>query len=388
MGQRPLRQLVQREDVRLCELLKHEELRPGQADRRLGGAARNAELADDVTNGLEDGAGGGVFGRRVGKGHRGDIWDPNYRVGKGMRATRMPEHRAGVRRRNFTTPGKSIGRATARRVHNARTMGRFVKVRGLSSRPLATLAAALAAAAGTVACSSATTSEPLAAPWTSTSNRIEVASFTYPQGSLRFDGTRSQLTASQLARVEALKLVPPGSSCPVDYNIATVIVHDESGAFVAYKTVGGDYDCARGAPLLSSATARAFFDSLQCIRAGLPNSGATAFADAPTMKIDDGCLSGVVGLVKGESSWIKVHLTDATKAVRITATECTTGHIGLTFFDPAGNTVVAEGQDIRGDATACAAIEHTFAVATDYYVRVTHTDDNVGAQIFLRASTL
>ncbi|WP_394848842.1 hypothetical protein LZC95_15480 [Pendulispora brunnea] len=128
--------------------------------------------------------------------------------------------------------------------------------------------------------------------WKATSERIEIRSFGFWQGSSGYDQTRAKLSPAQLTALEGLRVIPHPTGESVDATSYRVRVTDQDGSVVEYRAALDnkvDSDEGPGAlPAIDIETLAPFLNTFQCMSATETRGDAV-----PTIHDDSGCLHGI-----------------------------------------------------------------------------------------------
>jgi len=209
------------------------------------------------------------------------------------------------------------------------------------------LAALLAAA-----CSDST-SEPADKPWTSSSQRISIQSFGPFRGLSGYERQRAELTAEQLALLDALEVFEPLDSCGTDQLGYSITIVDAAGGSHAYHATQWDQACDVTDPFLSMASLKPFLATFSCVESRFAG-------EQPAIRPGDGCRHGLY--MDGQGTGVRAELQIAAAGEVTLATEASTAFAPqLKLLDVDGTTVLRSGG---------ASLTYAFAAAGTYFVEV------------------
>ncbi len=215
---------------------------------------------------------------------------------------------------------------------------------------------ALATVALTALLAAACSEAPPETPWTSTSQRITIQSFGVWQGLSGYERYRADLTAEQLALLDALEPREPNASCGMDQTGYDITIVDGTGATHAYHATQSDQDCDEVAASISMASLKPFLDTFSCIE--------SRFAGVqPAIQPGDGCRHGFFMDGKGTSERAELQVAAAGE-LTLAAEAAAEFAPQLKLLDVDGTTVLRSGAD---------SLTYHFPAAGTYFVEVSST---------------
>jgi hypothetical protein len=199
-----------------------------------------------------------------------------------------------------------------------------------------------------VACSDA--DQPI---WTQQSQTVEIGWFEFFEGGYRFERDRSQLTALQVGKLQAIRTIDASSNCPEDEAGASVTITDTNGSVHEYGADELGARCTDNRTYVAYGQVEALLETADCLSA--KNYQGDALDDAPHIAVGDGCSHGLFnGSETTPDWWFLVDVTTPGQH-RFATHACGDRQLRLSLFDAAGVTQLAAAEpDGGGDCTVLA----------------------------------
>jgi hypothetical protein len=219
--------------------------------------------------------------------------------------------------------------------------------------------------------------------WRGTSQSISIRSFGAFVGSSGYERDRGQLTAEQVALLDAFEVIEPKDECWMDVPEYRITIVDAAGVSRVYRAKETDDSCQGNQgtePTLSMASLRPFLDTFACIASGDMRAGAPQGAPL-VMHPGDGCLHGV--FMDGRHTSVRLDLAVAGPGELTIETVASAYYASqVTLLDSDGATVLGVGAEPAA-RPGSSALTYSFAAAGTYFVEVTSTNAQTG-DILLR----
>jgi hypothetical protein len=217
-----------------------------------------------------------------------------------------------------------------------------------------------------------------AAPWKSTSTRLEMSSFGYWVGSSGYAADRAHLSAAQISALNGLRVIPTPSSGAEDIVSWQLTIFDQSGASQTYRAavddvISGDESSMPTVPTIGYASLQPFLDTVHCDAAKDPANPSDAgvdagppWASAPTLPSDTNCVNGFFIGSPCQDTWRQVVVPQPA-----TYTFALQGCWGLTAIEVLADDGTTElATSPMGASGACASVTYSFAQAGTYLLDV------------------
>jgi hypothetical protein len=223
--------------------------------------------------------------------------------------------------------------------------------------------------------------------WKPTSERLELSSFGFFEGSQGYDITRAQLSSEQLEMLEGLREIPtPEGPLGADFVSYTVRVTDRSGEVVEYRAAqqnvrDSDEGPAEGKHTLDYETLAPFLTTFDCASAKEygPYAGDASsddhWAGAATLSSDPGCIHGVFVSYETSHSYRRWQV-DEPGTYRLAVVRCFQ-QMRLRLFDPKGEKELASSEAMT--SPECPTLVHHFDAPGLYLIDLEKSPDPAAA---------
>ena len=215
-----------------------------------------------------------------------------------------------------------------------------------------------------------------AAPWKSTSVRIELSSFGFFDGSMGYVKDRAVLTAVQLQALEGLRtrqvVAGPGV---YDVEAFTITIVDADGTRATCRATRQNFnvrEISAGSLAVDMVTLDPFLATLTCMKAGAtrgcsvePGAAAPGTCTA-TVSTDPGCSNGVFVGSGCADVWLKLVIASA-GTYEVAAGNCVES-IATKVLGIDGVTVLASSTP--GPPPTCPSLTHAFDAPGTYWLVV------------------
>ena len=236
-------------------------------------------------------------------------------------------------------------------------------------------------ASGAAGTAGASGIEPGVLVWSETSEGIEVRAEGW--GNTRFSATRSELSESQLARLEdMITRTATAGSCDPDQTEYFITIHDEDGTSVEYTSHHLNTRCGNPVVIAHSSFPE-FWGLAGCLTAWDTNPDNSTLETAPTINSNDGCSHGVGTGGQVRETYFVLQVEDADAVYTIQTVECGNTETQLRVYDSSGETLLDEGEPSEADAN-CSVVEHTFAESGLYVLEIEQSPNWPGSLLEVR----
>jgi hypothetical protein len=216
-------------------------------------------------------------------------------------------------------------------------------------------------------------------PWKPSSARLEMSSFGYWVGSSGYVADRASLSATQLAALSGLRIIPTPTSVGADGVSTLLTIFDQDGTSQSYRAAVDDIldldegSGAQALPTIAYESLQPFLATVHCDAAKDPADPSDAgpdagppWASAPALPSDTNCLNGFFVGSACQDTWRKVVVPQP--AAYTFALRGCFSLMTIEVLDADGTTELATSP--TGVPGACASVTYRFTQAGTYFVDI------------------
>lgn len=222
--------------------------------------------------------------------------------------------------------------------------------------------------------------------WGSQSESIEVEWFSFWQGGARFERSREELKANELAIIEAMRVVADNGECYEDSGEATVTVTSDAGTVKEYFASEYGGGCQRDETVIAYEPVQALLELAGCNTA--KGYDGSTLATAPEVTAGDGCYHGLFNASTTTPEWWFTLAVPSAGTLRVTLDGCGDRDLELSLLDGTGETTLASTTSAMSPPyTTCPELVFDAPEAGIYAVHVDMRAGTYAGDFYLRAES-